>query len=238
MQGKLVAIEDIDVSKDHLLRVEWNLGKRCNFDCSYCGASTHDATSNHLSWNIIEKTIKKLGAISQGQKKKLKLSLTGGEPYLHPQFIKILQLAKAEGVSRISVTTNGSVHLKIYEESLNYLDYLVVSYHLEYARRQKVLQNILDIKKHLAANYAGARKNLHVHIMLLPGHFEETQEIVKQLRAHDIPFVFRRIRPQFDANGDFLKPYSSGLIGTPRARKDLQGSYYSDQELALMENLA
>ena len=28
---------------------EWNMGKRCNFDCSYCGADLHDNTSKHMS---------------------------------------------------------------------------------------------------------------------------------------------------------------------------------------------
>lgn len=238
MPKQLVAIEDIDAPKDHLLRVEWNLGKRCNFDCSYCSASTHDSVSSHLEWTIIEKTIRRLGEIGREQKKKVKLSLTGGEPYLHPQFMDLLKLAKHEGVTRISVTTNGSVHMRLYEESLRYVDYLVISYHLEYARRQKVLQNILDIKKVLTEKYQGQSKNLHVHMMLLPDHFAEVQDVAAQLRDHKVHYVFRRVRPQYDASGDFLRPYQSGLVGQPRARKDLQGSYYSTSEMSLMEQLS
>ena len=34
--SKIVGIED-NTTKDELFRVEWNLGKRCNYNCSYCG---------------------------------------------------------------------------------------------------------------------------------------------------------------------------------------------------------
>ena len=32
----LVGIEDNFPAKDELLRVEWNIGKRCKYNCSYC----------------------------------------------------------------------------------------------------------------------------------------------------------------------------------------------------------
>ena len=35
--SKIVGIEDNHAPKDELFRVEWNLGKRCNYNCSYCG---------------------------------------------------------------------------------------------------------------------------------------------------------------------------------------------------------
>ena len=39
---KIVGIEDNHPPKDELLRVEWNLGRRCNYNCSYCGNELHD----------------------------------------------------------------------------------------------------------------------------------------------------------------------------------------------------
>ena len=34
------------------VKVEWNLGKRCNYDCTYCPAEIHDNTSKHTDIKI------------------------------------------------------------------------------------------------------------------------------------------------------------------------------------------
>ena len=36
------------------------MGKRCNFDCSYCGADLHDNTSKHKALESFDYTIKTL----------------------------------------------------------------------------------------------------------------------------------------------------------------------------------
>lgn len=238
MPQRLVAIEDLDPAKDKLLRVEWNLGRRCNFDCSYCGASTHDAVSPHIPWDVLEKTINKLCQVGKQQNKLVKLSLTGGEPFLHPDFNRFLSHAKKSGIHRISVTTNGSVHFRLYRDSLEHLHYIVVSYHLEYARRQKVLENILALKRELDEKFPNSNKSLHVHIMLLPSHFDEAQQVAQTLKTHGVHYVFRRIRPQHDENGEPLKPYTSGLLGRYLARPSREEKYYSPEELTLMKELS
>ena len=55
----LVGIEDNHAPKDELLRVEWNLGKRCNYNCSYCGNELHNKTSEHMPWEVYTATIDK-----------------------------------------------------------------------------------------------------------------------------------------------------------------------------------
>ena len=36
------------------VKVEWNLGKRCNYDCSYCPPVIHDNTSPHTDIQILK----------------------------------------------------------------------------------------------------------------------------------------------------------------------------------------
>ena len=108
------------------IKVEWNLGKRCNYDCSYCPAAIHDNYSPHTDINILEKTVDELVKIG----KPLRISLTGGEPCVHPKFRELIQYAKYKNVSWISVTTNGTLPFEFYN-SLP-VDQLVVSIHLEY----------------------------------------------------------------------------------------------------------
>ena len=76
----LVGIEDNHAPKDELLRVEWNLGKRCNYNCSYCGNELHNKTSEHMF--VYTATIDKIVEAPMG--KKIKIRFTGGEPFVHP----------------------------------------------------------------------------------------------------------------------------------------------------------
>lgn len=229
MNQALVAIEDLDPNKDLILRVEWNLGKRCNFDCSYCGPETHNTKSPHLEEKILQKTILRLKTIGDQQKKRIKLSLTGGEPYLHPRFIDMLRFAKQNGIHKLSVTTNGSLHIKQYIESLPLLDHIIISYHPEYVQKEKILSNILDIKAHIDAS--GRRDlNMHVHFMLLPDHFEEISRCAEILNKKKIAYAYRRIRPRYDLNGQLIRPYH-------KTASVKESPYYSTEELDWMKSL-
>ena len=112
--SRIVGIEDNHAPKDELFRVEWNLGKRCNYNCSYCGNELHDNTSDHMPWEVYTNTIDE---IKRGTDKKIKISFTGGEPFVNPKFVDMLKYAKENGVYRCSVTTNGSPPMKIYKKA-------------------------------------------------------------------------------------------------------------------------
>ena len=47
-----------------------------------------------------------------------KITLLGGEPTLHPFFLKFIQIAKEQGVKNIRVDTNGSFQTKILENPI------------------------------------------------------------------------------------------------------------------------
>ena len=42
------------------IKIEWNLGKLCNYDCSYCPSSIHDNSSPHTNIEILKATVDKL----------------------------------------------------------------------------------------------------------------------------------------------------------------------------------
>ena len=99
--NRIVGIEDNHAPKDELLRVEWNLGKRCNYNCSYCGNELHDKSSQHMSMDVFKNTIDQIKA---GSDKTIKISFTGGEPFVNPNFVDMLKYAKENGVHRITYT--------------------------------------------------------------------------------------------------------------------------------------
>ena len=123
------------------VKVEWNLGKRCNYDCSYCPASIHDNTSAHTDIEILKSAIDTLVDLD----KPIRLSFTGGEPCVHPKFDELVKYAKYRGVAWISVTTNGTRPFEFYF-SLP-IDQLVFSIHFEYDWH-RVLDTVKKIAHH------------------------------------------------------------------------------------------
>lgn len=162
------------------IKIEWNLGKRCNYDCSYCPASIHDNTSPHTDIEILKATVDKLMTLG----KPVRLSFTGGEPTVHPKFRELIQYCNHVGVSWISVTTNGTLPYGFYD-GLN-VDQYVFSIHLEYDWKRvfNTLESITKLTK------------IKVIAQIMAHH--DHMDAVLQLRAKcllaEIPSTVRRIR--------------------------------------------
>lgn len=234
--SKLVGLEDNHAPKDELLRIEWNLGRRCNYNCSYCGNDLHDNTSEHMSWDVYTATIDKIVAAANG--KKIKISFTGGEPFVNPRFVDMLKYARENGVYRCSVTTNGSPPPKIYEKALPYLHYIVISYHFEFAYHDKVINNITSMWKRIKEYQENDQyKGMHVHIMFLPGKLKECVEIIDELKDCGVEYTIRKIRPRANADRTgWHRPYEDGMLGFhPKHREiakfEAEQPYYSEEEL-------
>ena len=162
------------------IKVEWNLGKRCNYDCSYCPASIHDNSSTHTDIEILKATVDKLMTLG----KPIRLSFTGGEPTVHPEFRKLIQYCNHVGVSWISVTTNGTLPYQFYAGVD--IDQLVFSIHLEYDWKRvfNTVESVADLT------------NIKVIAQIMAHH--DHMPAVLQLRAKcllaEIPSTVRRIR--------------------------------------------
>jgi hypothetical protein len=162
------------------IKVEWNLGKRCNYDCSYCPSSIHDNTSPHTDIEILKSTVDNL--ITLG--KPIRLSFTGGEPCVHPKFLELVKYCKHVGINWISVTTNGTLPYEFY--STLEADQIVFSIHLEFDWRRvfNTVESVVDLT------------NKKVVAQIMAHH--DYMDAVLQLRARcllaHIPNTIRRIR--------------------------------------------
>ena len=63
-----IAVEHASANQAKVVKIEWNMGKRCNFHCSYCDEFTHDNKSKHMSFEVAKRTIDKI--VSKGKKYK------------------------------------------------------------------------------------------------------------------------------------------------------------------------
>ena len=164
------------------IKVEWNLGKRCNYDCSYCPSEIHDNFSPHTDINLLEKTVDQLCEIG----KPLRLSFTGGEPSVHPDFEDLLEYCKRKSIFWINLTTNGTRPSSWYINNEIFFNHVVFSLHFEYDW-QRVVRTINEF-------YDRTQIDFFVNVMAHHDHMDSVRKVVKQFKEVGIKFAVRRIR--------------------------------------------
>lgn len=164
------------------IKVEWNLGKRCNYDCSYCPAAIHDNHSPHTDIKVLKSTVDKLCEIG----KPLRISLTGGEPCVHPRIEQLLDHLKQQSVSWVNITTNGTRPADWYLENEIYFNHIVFSLHFEYDW-QKIIRTIHKF-------YDSTERDFFVNIMAHHDHIQDVKDVVKLFQSVGIRYAVRRIR--------------------------------------------
>lgn len=162
------------------IKVEWNIGKRCNYDCSYCPAAIHDNFSPHTDLKVMMEAVDKLVALG----KPVRLSFTGGEPCVHPKFRDLVTYARHRGIRWISVTTNGTMPYEFYA-SLP-VDQLVFSIHLEY-EWMRILNTITKLADMNSIT-------LMAQLMAHHDHMTHAKIVKGMLDQNEIPNTVRRIR--------------------------------------------
>ena len=162
------------------IKIEWNLGKRCNYDCSYCPASIHDNSSPHTDIGILKCAVDKLVTLG----KPIRLSFTGGEPCVHPKFQELVKYCKHVGVTWISVTTNGTLPFEFY--SVLETDQIVFSIHLEFDWKRvfNTVESVVDL----------TNKKVIAQIMAHHNHMEAVLQLRARCLLAHIPNTVRRIR--------------------------------------------
>ena len=230
----------IAVRRDYVDRqrvnILWNVGKRCNYDCSYCPSLVHDNTSKHIDIKHFQTAMENLSRFYKG--KKLHIALTGGEPFVHPKILNILSILREfPEVKVIGVTTNGSVSLQKYEKAIEMLNYIEFSWHFEYTRPEHMKNILCSIQNKLN------NTECLVNLMFLPGHLDKMKEIASWLTKNNIRFIIRKIRPLYNPVEGFNLPGSSGMKGVERYHSQYNGpdntaaeGYYSKDEMECLQS--
>jgi MoaA/NifB/PqqE/SkfB family radical SAM enzyme len=164
------------------VKVEWNLGKRCNYDCSYCPDSIHDNYSPHTPIDILERTVDRLCALG----KPLRISLTGGEPAVHPDIEDLFDYFKRKDVFWVNLTTNGTRPAKWYLDNEMFFNHLVFSLHFEHDW-QRILRTINEF-------YDATERDFFVNVMAHHDHMADVRFVVERLKDVGIRYAVRRIR--------------------------------------------
>jgi MoaA/NifB/PqqE/SkfB family radical SAM enzyme len=164
------------------IKVEWNIGKRCNYDCSYCPSSIHDSVSPHTDINILESAVDRLCEIG----KPLRISLTGGEPCVHPDIEDLLEYFKRKNIFWVNVTTNGTRGYRWYLDNEMFYNHIVFSLHFEYDWH-RIVDTIMKY-------YDGTERDFFVNVMAHQDYMHNVKTVVKKFREIGIKYAVRRIR--------------------------------------------
>ena len=224
----------------------WFIGKRCNYDCSYCASFYHDNYSPHVTKESAYNFIDQLDIYAQSQKKKFKMSITGGEPFVNPDFLNILAYAKQKpSLTQLAVVSNGSIPLQIYLKATKYLTNITISLHLEQSQQvtERTIDNILKLNqiKTLFCN---------VNLMLLPGKLNQVKDIITIFEKNNVKYITRKIEPPFEDTTQVIKKGDTQAIkreqetfvydkihGKNQNKQDLETrlqEYYSQEELEFL----
>lgn len=164
------------------IKVEWNLGKRCNYDCSYCPTAIHDNFSPHTDINVLEATIDRLCELD----KPLRISLTGGEPCVHPDIEDLFDYMKRKNIFWINLTTNGTRSASWYLQNEMFFNHVVFSLHFEHDW-QRVMHTINQF-------YDSTEREFFVNVMAHHDHMDKVRTVTAQLIQKGIKFAIRRVR--------------------------------------------
>ncbi len=167
-----------ELFNSEVLNINWVLTRKCNYTCSYC--TVYD-NKNGL-FPPIENLMKAVDQISKLNRSKYIITLTGGEPTIHPKFTELLKYIVdnlREKVHVITITNLSRTsrffndlceNLKSYEEHLSF----IASYHFEFAEKEKYLENA----KILTQN--GFR--IHLSILAHPDRIELVKSLELELK--------------------------------------------------------
>ena len=184
-----------------VLTVIWNVTKRCNYDCGYCSPFIHDAVSPFVNLDNVSRFLDFCESHC-GSDKQIQWMLTGGEPFLDPNFLTFLKLIRDKTFTKqIDVVSNGTLPLSKYQQAQDYLDGLAISLHFE--RSDQEINNTVD---KIIALSSHKTCYTNVTVMFLPGNTERILPVVERLKFHQIPYTVKKITP-IDENYKNIKPY-------------------------------
>ena len=191
-----VRLEHTNPDAGKFVLMEWSLGNKCTFACSYCPAILHDGSLPWQSYDAITTTIEQV----VDHYEHVLIQYTGGEPTVHPRFRDILDFGREHGAVQVCIT-NGVRSVDWWTRTREKLDRVMMSFHHEFMG----LEHFLNI-----AECIQETTELHVNILMLPDRFSELLDVANTIRA--LPNTTVQLKPLRVGFGDELYPYTDAQL--------------------------
>jgi len=175
---EFVALERTHVSSQK--QIYWEIGRRCNYDCSYCWPWIHNNTDPHKpladlikATNLLEEKFIKGESVN--------FIISGGEPTTNKDFIDWLRYLNAFG-HHISLHSNGSRKPDYYRELIHFGD-LNLSVHFEFYDRPKFVKVVEAIASEKSKHGNRNVGHLEVKFMMPPQFVDEALSLEEELKS-------------------------------------------------------
>ena len=175
---QFVAIERTHASTQK--QIYWEIGRRCNYDCSYCWPWIHNNTDPHKSLEELMTATKLIEAkFTKGEK--VNFIISGGEPTVNKHFLDWLRYLNSCG-HHVSLHSNGS-RLPDYYREVIYFGDLNLSVHFEFYDRVKFVNVVKAVTEEKVSNRNKNVGHLEVKFMMAPHNRDEALALEQDLLA-------------------------------------------------------
>lgn len=178
--ASIVAPVHQQMHKLHPLTLTWDLGRRCNYSCSYCNPSISNNYEAHRTMGSLRHALEGLEARFL-KNQKAKFVFTGGEPTINPAYLDFVKLLSEKG-HFIHTTTNGS-RLPEYYADLLEISMIGFSYHMEFAKPQHYAALTACLIEKKQTSQAARNNWCAIRIMVPPGLFLEAEKIKNEITS-------------------------------------------------------
>lgn len=207
---QLIAVEGPNRDNtEKVLRVQWNMGNKCNFSCAYCPPMLHDGTRPWQDLDLYIKTVEKICTHYNELGRRVDFELIGGEVTVMPGFEKVLK-KMAEYDTRCRVYTNASRTVRWWAEAADYLDSLMITWHPESLDEEHLFEVIRVLKDDVLMDF---------NIAGVGGQVEYLGEVVDRIRQE---FVGCEIQNEYSVSVCVKTMYSKYL-----GKDSKQETYYA-----------
>lgn len=165
-------------------QILWDIGRRCNYNCSYCWPAVHSNTEKFPDFDVVIRAIDMvIDNWSNGEP--IRWNFGGGEPTMHPKFMEILKHLR-DRHQWVLVTTNGSRSTKFWREAVEYIN--TVNFSAHFASMDKYRGNedrFIENAKIVMAHHDIVDDDFWIEIKLMvePGMLDRAIEFKDRILA-------------------------------------------------------
>jgi MoaA/NifB/PqqE/SkfB family radical SAM enzyme len=146
--------------------------RRCNLACGYC--TEYDKTSSPISFEILEQRLRKLKGLGT-----FGISLTGGEPTMHPDLPRLVRKCRQLGFLRTGMISNGLLLRPQLIQALNEAGLQEMQISIDGVHANVTTEKVLDnLKKRLESLREHARFQVVVSGVIGAAPPAEVEEVI------------------------------------------------------------
>lgn len=215
----MASFDTVDLLDGNVFQVTWDLGRRCNYDCSYCPTHRHDNFSPHASLqelkNSADFVFEYIDIYMEYRDYKFaSIGFTGGEPTVNPHFIKFVkyfrELYNTKYANRYScsfaLTSNGAFSKKMADAVMDNFNHITISYHAEADDTLK--KQVVDRITHIYENGPSYMCSVSINVMFHAAYFDECKNLCLYFDTEGIKYVPRIIGEEPDSPSNLAHQYT------------------------------